>query len=127
MLGACVAVWLTAHVEAGQQPRRGIRLMVSATAYCIAGETRSGIQTRKGILAADPRVLPLGTVVHVQGLRGGYNGTYTVADTGKAVKGREIDIFIADCRAAKRFGRQEARLRIVRRAVPESGRASVKP
>jgi 3D (Asp-Asp-Asp) domain-containing protein len=104
-----------------------MQMTVSATAYCIAGITQSGARTRRGILAADPRVLPLGTVVRVSGLPRRYNGTYTVADTGKAVKGREIDIFISDCDAAKRFGRQDARVRVLRRPPAERQPASTKP
>jgi 3D (Asp-Asp-Asp) domain-containing protein len=85
---------------------------MKATAYCISGETRSGTQTRPGIVAADPRVLPLGSVIRVQGLSR-YDGTYEVTDTGRAVKGRHIDIFIPNCTTAKRFGRQTARVRIL--------------
>jgi 3D (Asp-Asp-Asp) domain-containing protein len=91
---------------------------MEATAYCISGETRSGTQTRPGIVAADPRVLPLGSVIRVQGLSR-YDGTYEVTDTGRAVKGRHIDIFIPNCTTAKRFGRQTARVRIL--ATPGEG------
>jgi 3D (Asp-Asp-Asp) domain-containing protein len=91
---------------------------MEATAYCISGETRSGTQTRPGIVAADPRVLPLGSVIRVQGLSR-YDGTYEVTDTGRAVKGRHIDIFIPNCTTAKRFGRQTARVRILN--IPGDG------
>src|SRR6267143_3719180 len=37
-----------------------------ATAYCLKGRTASGVDTRPGMIAADPRVLPLGTVVHIR-------------------------------------------------------------
>ena len=96
------------------KPRRNARLTVSATAYCIEGETKSGVQTREGIVAADPTVLPIGTVLRVEGLKGRRNRTYTVADTGRAVKGREIDIFMTNCAAARKFGRQQARVRILK-------------
>ncbi len=88
-------------------------LTVWATAYCIDGTTKSGARTRPGVIAADPDVLPLGTVVRIED--GARRGTYTVLDTGPAVNGREIDIFIPDCRAAKAFGRQKLRLRVLRR------------
>jgi 3D (Asp-Asp-Asp) domain-containing protein len=91
----------------------GDRLRMSVTAYCIEGETKSGVQTRRGIVAADPRVLPIGTVIRIDGLKR-YNGTYTVQDTGRTIKGRELDIFMPDCRAAKRFGRQQGRARVIR-------------
>jgi 3D (Asp-Asp-Asp) domain-containing protein len=65
-----------------------------ATAYSIEGETASGAQTRKGIVAADPTVLPIGSRIRVQGA-GQYDGEYTVTDIGPEIKGREIDIYIA--------------------------------
>jgi hypothetical protein len=40
-----------------------------ATAYTIEGETASGAQTRKGIVAADPKVLPIGSRIRVPGRR----------------------------------------------------------
>ena len=98
-------------------PRPGTMFRVSATAYCDTGLTKSGTHTRRGIVAADPRVLPLGTVVRVDGLAPRHNGVYTVTDTGRDIKGREIDIFIPNCTTAVRFGRQTARVRVLRRAT----------
>jgi 3D (Asp-Asp-Asp) domain-containing protein len=66
-----------------------------ATAYSIEGETASGAQTRKGIVAADPKVLPVGSRIRVQGA-GQYDGEYTVTDTGPEIKGHEIDIYVAN-------------------------------
>jgi 3D (Asp-Asp-Asp) domain-containing protein len=88
-------------------------MRVKATAYCQAGTTSSGAPARKGIVAADPKVLPVGTVLRI--LDGPSAGIYTVMDTGAAVKGRTIDIFIPDCRRARRFGRQTVRVQILRR------------
>ena len=83
---------------------------MAVTAYCVSGITKSGVRTRPGIAAADPGVLPLGSVIRVEGLQGPYDGTYTVADTGGAVKGHIIDIYMKDCAAARRFGRQRAQV-----------------
>jgi len=44
---------------------------------------------------------------------GTYSGVYTVADTGPGVHGREIDIFIPDGSAAKRFGRRGVGVQIL--------------
>jgi 3D (Asp-Asp-Asp) domain-containing protein len=92
-----------------------------ATAYCITGTTASGMQTRPGIVAADPAVLPLGSRIRVDGA-GSYSGEYTVTDTGPAVRGREIDIFIPDLDAAKRFGRRRVQVRIIDRGSGPRGK-----
>lgn len=75
-----------------------------ATAYCLKGRTAMGGGVRRGIVAADPRVLPLGTQIQLDA--GSYSGTYTVADTGGAVRGRKLDIWVPSCSEANRFGRR---------------------
>jgi len=75
-----------------------------ATAYCLKGRTASGGSVRRGIVAADRRVLPLGTKIQISA--GAYSGTYTVADTGGAVKGNVLDIWVPSCAEANRFGRK---------------------
>ena len=87
-------------------------MRVRATAYCQAGLTKSGTNTRTGIIAADPRVLPVGSVLQI--VDGPSAGIYTVMDTGAAVKGRRIDIFVPDCASANRFGERSLRVRILR-------------
>jgi 3D (Asp-Asp-Asp) domain-containing protein len=83
-----------------------------ATAYSITGTTETGMQTRRGIVAADPKILPLGSRIRVQDA-GPYSGTYTVSDTGPAINGHEIDIFIPDGQEAKRFGRRKVQVEIL--------------
>src|SRR5262249_29430724 len=85
-----------------------------ATAYTVEGETASGAQTRKGIVAADPKVLPIGSRIRVQGA-GPYDGEYSVEDTGREIKGREIDIYIANDAEAKRFGRKRVSVEVLER------------
>jgi 3D (Asp-Asp-Asp) domain-containing protein len=82
----------------------------SATAYCRQGRTESGLRSHTGMLAADPRVLPIGSVVRIDGPTA---GVYTVMDTGNRVKGRRIDIFIPNCMNARRFGRRTVRVNLV--------------
>src|SRR5579864_8295418 len=76
----------------------------TATAYCQAGITRSGIHTRVGIIAADPRWLPVGSIVTIIDA-GSLTGSYAVMDTGAAVKGHHVDVFVPSCARAKRIGR----------------------
>lgn len=82
-----------------------------ATAYCLKGRTALGGGVRRGIVAADPRVLPLGTRINISA--GSYSGTYTVADTGGAVRGRILDIWVPSCAEANRFGRRSVKVSVV--------------
>jgi 3D (Asp-Asp-Asp) domain-containing protein len=84
-----------------------------ATAYCLRGRTASGGGVRRGIVAADPRVLPLGTRIYISG--GGYSGTYTVTDTGGAIKGNILDIWVPSCSEAVRFGRRSISVSVLGR------------
>ena len=79
------------------------RGMFTATAYCLKGRTAMGHGVRRGIIAADPRLLPLGSRISISGA---YSGNYLVSDTGGGVKGRELDIWMPSCAEARRFGRR---------------------
>lgn len=83
-----------------------------ATAYSIEGTTADGSQSREGIVAADPDVLPLGSRIRVHGA-GSYSGEYVVADTGRAIRGREIDIYMSKNSEARRFGRRDVRVEVL--------------
>lgn len=85
-----------------------------ATAYCLKGITASGSPVRPGVIAADPRVLPLGTVVHIRA--GKYTGTYTVLDTGSRIKGRVVDVYVPNYRDAREFGRRQVKIKVIARA-----------
>jgi 3D (Asp-Asp-Asp) domain-containing protein len=86
----------------------------SATAYSIEGTTASGAQTRRGVVAADPRILPLGSRIRVYDA-GRYDGEYVVHDTGPAIEGREIDIYMPSAAEAKRFGRRAVKVEVLSR------------
>jgi 3D (Asp-Asp-Asp) domain-containing protein len=120
---ACVAAAAISasaiSAEAKPRPKKTQWLRMSATAYCVSGTTDSGARTRRGVVAADPRRIPLGSTIRVRGLKGVRDGVFTVLDTGPAVKGREIDIFMPDCAAARAFGRQAVRVRIVARGAAQ--------
>jgi 3D (Asp-Asp-Asp) domain-containing protein len=82
-----------------------------ATAYSLRGRTASGRMVARGLIAADPRVLPLGSRVRLE--HPGYTGEYIVADTGGAVRGRRIDIWTPTSREALRFGRRIVKLTVL--------------
>ena len=96
-------------------PAPGARLRFTATAYCRGTTTASGVNVRNGIAAADPDLLPVGSVIQVDRLGERYNGIYTVMDTGPAVQGRHIDIYMWNCDEARyEFGRRSAGLTVLR-------------
>ncbi len=80
----------------------------SATAYCFTGRTSTGQAVRRGLIAADPRVLRMGSKVYISA--GAWSGTYTVADIGGAIKGKRIDIWVPGCSEARRFGRRTVQI-----------------
>lgn len=84
------------------------------TAYCTgcSGTTAIGIDLRKNpslkVIAVDPRIIPLGTKVWVEGY-----GNAIAGDTGGAIKGHKIDLFMADRSDALRFGRKTIQVKIL--------------
>lgn len=119
---ASAMVSLDVRSRARQQPRSNPTVLkVMVTAYCVDGKTKAGPRVRRGFVAADPRWLPLGSRIRIEGLGRRYGRTYTVMDTGPAVKGREIDLYVPNCAAAKRFGRQPARVVVMRRGWGPAG------
>ncbi|HWR52750.1 MAG TPA: 3D domain-containing protein [Bryobacteraceae bacterium] len=92
--------------------KRATVLHMSATAYSIHGKQASGTMAREGTAAADPKVLPLGSRVHVHTSRGRFIGEFVITDTGRRMKGHEIDIFLKSNASARRFGRKRVRVRV---------------
>jgi 3D (Asp-Asp-Asp) domain-containing protein len=116
VLTCAVALWCAcAAFGAGPKAatRRG-RRNFEATAYSRKGHTESGAKARRGVVAADPRVLPKGSIVEVKGA-GRYSGRYKVADTGATVKGHKLDIYVPNPKNAKQFGRKKVQVKVVKR------------
>ena len=92
----------------------------TVTAYCCCkkccgkepthpayGITKSGTKATEGrTIAVDPNIIPLGTTVYLN------NTPYIAEDTGSAIKGNKIDLFINDHQRAKVFGVQEMEVKI---------------
>lgn len=83
----------------------------NATSYSRPGRGASGMGVRFGTIAADPKVLPFGTRVRLDA--GQYSGEYLVTDSGTAIKGRKIDIWLPSFREACRFGRRNVKLTVL--------------
>ncbi len=90
------------------------KMNFEATAYSSAdpgcGEyTRNGNKLRRGYIAVDPDIIPLGTEVYIEGYG------YAVADdTGGAIKGHIIDVAMDTHQEAIQFGRQQVVLYILK-------------
>ena len=76
----------------------GKTLTVVATAYTMRGTTATGIPTGPGIVAVDPSVIPLGTRMTIPGY-----GEGVAADTGAAIKGLRIDVWVSSAAEAAQW------------------------
>ncbi|WP_338485650.1 peptidoglycan-binding protein [Alkalicoccus halolimnae] len=95
----------------------GETINVEATAYTAfcngcSGVTATGIDLRSNpnqkVIAVDPDVIPLGSTVHVEGY-----GTAVAGDTGGAINGNKIDLFMPERSDAIDFGRRSLEVTIV--------------
>jgi uncharacterized protein YabE (DUF348 family) len=96
----------TPEVSRGSISRYGTVFHMEATAYLPTdgsgeGITAMGIPARYGVVAVDPRIIPLGSRVFVPGY-----GEAIAADTGSAIIGNRIDLCMEDYGACMQFGRR---------------------
>ena len=115
-LSLAATVGVSLQAAASTRAKRPRPMTMTATAYCLRGVTADGGEARRGTVAADPRVLPLGSRIRIRGRQ--IHGEYLVADRGAAVKGRRIDIFIPRCEQARLFGRQRVTVTVERLGPP---------
>lgn len=71
------------------------------TCYSLRGTTASGRPAGPGIVAVDPRVIPMGSRIAIEGL-----GAWTAGDTGGKIKGKRLDIWMSSTSDCVAFGRQ---------------------
>ena len=94
----------------GQSTARApYQLKVDAVAYHLPGNTALGVPVRTGVVAVDPRLIPLGTRLHVPGY-----GPGLAADVGFAIKGRIIDLWFPTTAAARNWGRRTVTITVYR-------------
>jgi 3D (Asp-Asp-Asp) domain-containing protein len=93
-------------------------ITVKATAYTAnckncSGITATGINLKKNpklkVISVDPRVIKLGTKVYVEGY-----GYAIAGDTGGAIKGKKIDIFVPSYKKAIQWGRKTVKVKILK-------------
>lgn len=84
------------------------------TAYCkgCSGVTSTGINLKKNpdakIIAVDPKIIPLGTKVWIEGY-----GEAIAADKGGSIKGNKIDVFMSSTKKAMDWGRRTVTVKIL--------------
>ncbi len=100
--------------ELSAPPKPGSRWHFTATSYCKGETTASGVAVRSGIAAADPGILPVGTVVRLDTPDARFDGIWTIMDTGPAVQGRIVDLYSWSCHEALKFGRRPVKLTVLR-------------
>lgn len=101
--------------SAGEEAVKEMTVTATAyTAYCTgcSGTTAIGIDLRANpnqrVIAVDPRVIPLGTKVWVEGY-----GEAIAGDTGGAIKGNKIDVFIPSQESAIAWGVKTVKIKIL--------------
>ncbi|MFZ0577337.1 MAG: ubiquitin-like domain-containing protein [Psychrobacillus psychrotolerans] len=112
---------MTASVSRGTNsaaaPSGGKEFYVTATAYTAycngcSGVTATGMNLKTNpnlkVIAVDPSVIPLGSKVWVEGY-----GHAVAGDTGGAIKGNKIDLFMASKSQAYDFGRKKVRVKVL--------------
>ena len=110
---------VTASVSRGQNEAApsGKEFYVTATAYTAnctgcSGVTKTGINLKANpnvkVVAVDPSVIPLGSKVWVEGY-----GYAVAGDTGGAIKGKKVDLFIPSKSKAYDFGRKKVRIKVL--------------
>src|SRR6185295_14916172 len=114
MLDSGYGAWLDMLGDENEPPAPGSHLAFDATAYCKGQTTAAGVNVRRGIAAADPQLLPVGSVVTLATGDPEYNGVYTIMDTGPKVQGRHLDLYIWSCGEALKFGRRRIEVTVLR-------------
>lgn len=103
----------TVTTNAGQTLNYSKKITVSATAYTAkpGKKTASGRVAQYGVIAVDPKVIPMGTKLYVESTDDGKSWQYgycVAGDTGGAIKGNKIDLFFNSRSECLQFGRRSA-------------------
>ncbi|MER1986635.1 MAG: 3D domain-containing protein [Solibacillus sp.] len=100
--------------KAEEPKEKTYRMVATAyTAYCkgCSGITKTGIDLRENpdakVVAVDPKVIPLGSKVWVEGY-----GNAVAGDIGGAIKGKKIDIHVKNKATAYNWGRRTVTVKV---------------
>ena len=73
-----------------------------------SGRSSIGLKVGYGVVAVDPKFIPLGTRLYIEGY-----GYAVAADTGRAIKGNRIDLGHDTSRSSRQFGRRQVVVHIM--------------
>ncbi|MGE3270764.1 MAG: 3D domain-containing protein [Chloroflexota bacterium] len=77
----------------------------------LGARTYSGTRTRWGVVAVDPKIIPIGSLLTIEG----YDGvTFVAEDVGGGINGESVDIWLPDAKEARTYGTQYRRVTILR-------------
>lgn len=97
-----------------------------ATAYAVKGKTAGGTHPKEGAVAADGKLLPLGSKIRLCDA-GEYSGVYVVTDKGRKIHGAKLDLFLASAREAKRFGKRTVKVAVLEHGEGTQAAAKAEP
>jgi 3D (Asp-Asp-Asp) domain-containing protein len=84
-----------------------VEMMMTVTSYSLRGRTATGSKPKIGTAAVDPRVIPLGTILFIPGY-----GWARAEDTGSAIKGHKIDVWLPSRSQALKWGRKKLKVKV---------------
>ena len=91
------------------EPPEPETITFEATAYTWTGyRTATGTWPSRGTVATDPRVIPLGTELHIEGY-----GPAVAADTGGAIQGQKLDLYMDTEHECWQWGRRKVEVRVL--------------
>lgn len=96
--------------ESSEVSNLGTHMVVESTSYCQGSVTATGTQARWGVIAVDPNVIPFGTKVYIPQ----FDKVFIAEDTGGAIKGNKIDIFMENSDDAINWGRRNIDIYILK-------------
>ncbi len=89
-------------------------ISAKATAYCDKGKTATSISSKVGVVAVDPRVIPLGTRLYIEATDGSWSyGVCLAGDTGGLIKGNRVDLFYDSYDECIQFGRRSCNIYVL--------------
>lgn len=89
----------------GQKETHKPDFIMEATAYVDTGQTKSQIYAGVGSVAVDPKVIPHGTLLYIEGY-----GLALATDTGRLIKGHSVDVWFSEEKKAREWGRKKVKV-----------------